>query len=258
MTVQAILDWLDSFAPFATQEPYDNAGLLIGNPAAEITRVLFAMDATLPIVQEARELGVQLLITHHPLMFGGIRKIRYDEPEGAVIAALAVANMHLIAAHTNFDQVAGGTSDTLAHAIGLNQSASTLDNPYIRTGDLPKPESARQLLQQMNNALDAHIRLYGDPDAMVSRISVGAGAAGEDYPLAVAAGAQAYAVGEIKHHELLAARAMGLLVYEIGHHSSEQPGLAALYNRFLSDAKLAGWPVAAHLTTIQPLPCITV
>ena len=256
MTVQDVYDWLDAFAPFATQEGFDNAGLLLGRPDAQIHRVLFALDATLPVVTQAIAWGVDLILTHHPLMFGGIQSIRYDQPEGAILAAIASANISLIAAHTNLDQAPGGTGDSLANTLGLQNCASTLGNPYLRTGSLSIPQTARAFLAALDGQLNAHARLYGDPDAILSRVTVGAGAIGEEYPLVAADGAQAFVVGEIKHHELLAAQAQGTLVFEVGHYPSEQPGLIALYQRFQSEALRAGWPVTALLTTIQPLPCI--
>ena len=85
MTVQDVLTWLDGFAPFASQEAFDNAGLVLGNPDSPVSRVYFTLDATLPALREAGEWGAQLVVTHHPLLFGGVKAIRYDTPEGDVL-----------------------------------------------------------------------------------------------------------------------------------------------------------------------------
>ena len=255
MTVQDVWDWLNGFAPFATQESFDNAGLLVGNPTAEVRRVLFTLDATLPVVREASGWRADLIVAHHPLMFGGIRAIRYDQPEGAILAAVATARMNLIATHTNFDQAEGGTGDSLAAALGLEEISPTLDNLYLRTGSLPSPQTASDFLATLNRSLGAQARLYGNPTALLRRVTVGAGAIGEEYALVSADAAQAYIVGEIKHHEILAALALGTVVYEVGHHASEQPGIAALYQRFQSAAHLGRWPVEARLTAISPYDC---
>lgn len=254
MTVQHLLDWIDHFAPFATQEGFDNAGLVIGDPAADVHRILFAVDATLPVVQEAEHWGAELIITHHPLLFGGAKCIRYDQPEGAVLASLMAAQINLIAAHTNLDSAPGGTGDALAAALNLTAIRKIGDDPYLRLGRLPRAIPAGELLPHIDELLHAHTRMYGDTTAPLRRIAVAPGAYGEGYAAAALAGAQAFVVGEIKHHEILAALALGLVVFETGHHETEQPGMAALYQRFLSDAQ-AGWPVEVRLTTIPPYVC---
>lgn len=257
MTVEDIRDWIDSFAPFSTQETFDNAGLLIGNPKAEVRRVLFALDATLPVVREAAEWNANLIVTHHPLMFGGIKAIRYDQPEGEVIAAIASEGINLIAAHTNLDQAVGGTGDSLAATIGLLNTEPTAENPYLRSGTLPAPQSAASFLKDLDRCLNAHARMYGNPEAPVQRITVGAGAIGGEFSLAAADGAQAFVVGEIKHHEILAAQALGIVVYEAGHYETEYPGISALYQRFQSAVSEHQWPLQARLTTIKPYDCAT-
>ena len=257
MTVQDIRDWMDSFAAFATQEPFDNAGLLIGSPSTEVHRVLFALDATLPVVQEADDWNADLIITHHPLMFGGIKAIRYDQPEGEVIAAITSARMSLIAAHTNFDQAEGGTGDSLAAAIGLTMIRPAGDDRYLRVGRLAEPMTASDYLKMIDRQLGACTRMYGDPTQQIHRVLVGAGAIGEEYAIASEAQAQAFVVGEIKHHEILAAQALGTVVYEAGHYETEFPGIRALYQRFQSAVLEHHWTLQARLTAIKPYDCAT-
>lgn len=257
MTVQDVLTWLDGVAPFATQAPFDNAGLVLGNPDALAERVYFSLDATLPALREANEWGAQLVVTHHPLLFGGAKAIRYDTPEGEVLAEAIGARLSLIAAHTNLDCAQGGTGDALASALGLTMVRATQIDPYLRHGRLAEPMTAEAFLRHVNRCLGTSARLYGDLTASIRHVALGAGAYGEGWQTAALLGAQAYVTGEIKHHELLAAQAAGISVVEAGHHATEQPGIAALYQRFLADAQAAGWPVAARLNTIQPFALIT-
>ena len=158
MTVQEIWNWLDGFAPFSTQEDFDNAGLLVGDPHAEVTRVLFAVDATTAVVQDAVAWGAQLLVTHHPLMFGGIHQIRYDLPEGETLRAMISAGLHLIAVHTNLDAAEGGTGDSLAAAVGLTDVRTCGDSAYLRTGSFPAPKTASSLLGTLRERLGGPIR----------------------------------------------------------------------------------------------------
>ena len=257
MTVRDVLRWLDALAPFDTQEDFDNAGLLVGNPAAEVHGVYFTLDVTQPAVLEARQLGAELIVSHHPLMFGGIHTLRYDEPEGAALAALAAAGMHLIAVHTNLDRAPGGTGESLATALGLTQMTPSAADPYLWLGTLPEPQTAGAFLTAVNARLGGSARLYGEPQAMLARVAVGPGALGEAYETAVKEGAQAFVVGEIKHHQLIAARALGLTVLEAGHYFTELPGITALYQRFVRDTLAGLRPVRASLTTIQPLGPLT-
>ncbi len=252
VTVQDVWNWLNGLAPFATQEAFDNAGLVLGNPAAPARRVFFTVDATLPAVREAIAWQAELLVAHHPLLFGGVHSLRTDLPEGAAVAALLGAGVSLIAAHTNLDCAPGGTGDSLAEALGLLQPGPVEGDAYLRVGELPAPLAAASLLSEVNRRLHACARLYGEPATALRRVAVGAGACGEAWQAAANCGAQAFVVGELKHHELLAARASGLTVLEAGHHQTEFPGIAALCRRFQSQAQAEGWQVAARLNEIPP------
>ena len=254
MTVRDVLDWLDRFAPFESQEEYDNSGLLMGDPAAEVTRILFALDATLAVVREAQAMDAQLIVTHHPLMFGGISRIRYDEPEGAVLAAIAGNRLNLIAAHTNLDRAPGGTGDSLATTLELTGIGLAGKSIYVRAG-ATVPCTAGDLLARVDHRLGSHAHLYGNPALPVTRVAVGPGASGAEYAAALQAGAQVFVVGDMKHHQLLATQALGLAVIEAGHYFTELPGIAALYHRFTEDALSASWPAKALLSDIRPFDC---
>ncbi|MBN1777503.1 MAG: Nif3-like dinuclear metal center hexameric protein [Clostridiales bacterium] len=254
MTVNDIYKWLDSFAPFETQEEFDNAGLLVGSQDQEVHKVLFALDATPAVVTEAMHFGAELIVTHHPLMFEPMQQLRYDQGEGAILKMLAASNISLIAAHTNLDQCAGGVADNLAEALALDGVMPSGNCPYLRTGTLPSPCTAKAFLATINRRLSAAARLYGDPDAFIRRVAVVPGAGGAEQ---IFANADVFVTGEIKHHELLATVARGLTVIDAGHYPTEFPGIAALHKRFITDAAKNGWNVEAKLHTQPPFPQIT-
>ncbi len=231
--VQDVYDWLNELAPFDTAASFDNVGLLVGDPAAEATGVLFAVDATDGALREAARVGANLLVAHHPLMFAGVKRVRLDEPEGRVIAGLIGAGASLIAAHTNLDQASGGTGDSLAHTLGLADVYAA--NAYLRVGALPEPLTAEGLRARIAERLQTAVRVYCDTGRPISRVAVGPGALGEDAALAAAEGAQAYVVGEIHHHEILDACARGMTVFDAGHYATEYPGVKALRERFASE-----------------------
>ncbi len=245
ISVQTVYDWLDSFAPFDTAEDFDNAGLLLGDRAVTVQKVLFALDATPEVAREAVRLGAELVVVHHPLMFGGIRRIDYTLPEGQALCTLAGNRVNLIAAHTNFDKAPGGTGDSLAQALELGGVAPV--GEYIRMGTLKRPMAADELANFVQERLQSPLRRYGDGEGPITRAAVGPGACGAEADTALLAGAQAYVVGEIKHHELLDVCGRGLVVLEAGHFATEIIGLRALFQRFQTAAAKACWQVQPML-----------
>ena len=248
ITVQTVYDWLNGIAPFDTAEGFDNVGLLLGDAAAPVKKLLFCVDVTEDVVQEAVRQGTELIVSHHPLMFGGISRIDYTVPEGRVLYALLTNRMNVIAAHTNWDRAQGGISDSLAEALSLKEI--TPANEYVRVGTVGPPMSTAALLDYVKERIPAQVRSYGSPDGLVSRVAVAGGASGEFADAAIKLGAQAFIVGEAKHHELLFACGQGLLVIEAGHFATEAFGMEALYRRFQAEAALQDWPV-------QPLVYVT-
>jgi len=251
MTVNDVYKWLDSFAPFETQEEYDNAGILAGSPDAAVRKVLFALDATGAVVTQAADIGAELIVTHHPLMFHPIQQLMYDRGDGRILQMLAASGISLIAAHTNLDQCAGGVADSLADALELENISGGGDCPYLRTGTLASPCTAKEFLAAINQRLSAATRLYGDPDTLIRSVAVVPGGGGSEH---IHATADAFVTGEIKHHELLEAASNALIVLEAGHHPTEFPGIAALHQRFQKDAAANGWNVEAKLFTQPPYP----
>ncbi len=249
MTVNDVYEWLNRFAPFETQEEYDNAGLVAGDPAAQVRKVLFTLDATKLAVAEAARSGAELIVSHHPLMFHPVQQLLYGQGDGAVLKALAASGVSLIAAHTNLDQCQGGVADSLAEALELSDVQTNAEHPYLRAGTLQTPIKAKEFLDFIHRKLHAAARLYGNPDAMIQTVAVVPGAGGED---ADHARTDALVTGEIKHHELLASMDKGLLVFDAGHYPTEFPGVAALYKRFMKDAAESGWTVEAELFAQPP------
>lgn len=248
--VQQIIDWIDAFAPFDSAEGFDNVGLLMGDPEAEVRTVLFGMDVTEALVREAVGLGAELIITHHPFIFRGLKRIDYTGPQGRTIALIMQHRINVIAAHTNYDKAPGGVCDSLAKALGLQSVESCED--YVRIGTLSAPLSPAALADCIRNVLRIEPRCYHAADKPIRRVAVSGGAYGEGYEAALAAGADAYVVGEISYHEAADACACGLAVYDAGHFATELPGLIALYERFLADAAASRWEVQAHLHDKAP------
>ena len=103
MKVSELVEIVDGIAPFALAMDFDNPGLILGDREGEVTSVLVALDATLSVVEEARRLGAEVIVSHHPLLFSPTKHILEQEGDGAILRRLIEGGISLIAAHTNFD-----------------------------------------------------------------------------------------------------------------------------------------------------------
>jgi dinuclear metal center YbgI/SA1388 family protein len=224
LTVKAVYDWVDRFAPFLTAEEYDNAGLLTGRFDAPVTRILTALDCTLQVVEEAIWLKAELILTHHPLLFHARKNLREDDPEGQILCALIRSRISLISAHTNLDRAPGGISDVLGQLFSLTGMRG---EGYLRSGELPSRMTAGELCDMASRLLNAPVRLYGSPENVIETLAVGSGAYDEGFEEAANLGAQAYLTGEVRHHNALSAVAQGMVLLEGGHYATEAPGFSA-------------------------------
>ncbi|MFH0865161.1 MAG: Nif3-like dinuclear metal center hexameric protein [Bacteroidota bacterium] len=119
MQINEITSHLESIAPLSLQESYDNAGLIIGNPAGTISKALITLDVTEKVIDEAIFNKCQLIIAHHPLIFGNISIIRSDNFTGKCIIKAIKNNISIYAIHTNFDNIDSGVNAALCRKIGL-------------------------------------------------------------------------------------------------------------------------------------------
>ena len=227
LTVQQVLDFINERAPFETQLAFDNSGLLVGDPQQEVTGIHFALDLTSKVIDEAIAHGANLIVTHHPVMFSAIKRLVETNYEARLLCRLIRANISLIAAHTNLDQAVGGCNDVLAKAIGLTD---IVGEGFVRVGTLPSSLTAGELAASIGEALGDVVRVMGDPSAVISKVGMCSGAGADEWPAAVAMGAQAFLTGEVKHHIALEATDAGMVMLEAGHHATEEPGIFALAN----------------------------
>ena len=128
-TLREIVDLLHGWYPPATADSWDAVGLVYGDPAATVRKVMFAVDPTLEVATEAAEWGADLLVVHHPLFLKPVHGFAATTPKGRTLGVLAGAGCALLTAHTNADQAEGGVSESLALALGLSDLAPILGGP---------------------------------------------------------------------------------------------------------------------------------
>jgi dinuclear metal center YbgI/SA1388 family protein len=123
LQVQTLMSYLEELAPRRLASDWDNVGLQVGSPAAVVETILVSLDMNEAVLHEAKGMGADLIITHHPFIFRPLSAVRTDLPQGRLIAAVLEAGMAVYSAHTNLDVAAGGVNDALAHRLGLQDTA---------------------------------------------------------------------------------------------------------------------------------------
>lgn len=209
---------IDAFAPFDTADAWDNVGLLLGRMDRPVDTILTALDATQGLAREAREVGAQLLVTHHPLLLTPFRRLAEDTPEAALLCEMVRAGLSMIAAHTNLDRADGGVNDALVEKLGFSADAA---EGFLRAGTLPGPTRLFALIRHIEERLGTKAVLFGPHDLHVTRFAVCSGSGGSELEAAAGHGAEVFITGEIKHHEALEAAARGMAVIAAGHRATE-------------------------------------
>lgn len=162
MKIYEISKLLDEIAPYKTAYDFDNVGLLVGDREQRVDKIMVALDATTEVVQQAIEQKVQLLITHHPLIFKGMKNITADTASGKLIMQLIKHNIALIAMHTNLDIAQGGVNDCLAGLLGL-KNIRTITEKHTQTFaklSVFVPSTHTQLIIDELDKL--HLRIFGN------------------------------------------------------------------------------------------------
>jgi dinuclear metal center YbgI/SA1388 family protein len=230
----------------ALAEPWDAVGLVCGDPAEPVRRVLFAVDPVSAVVDEALGDGADLLVTHHPLLLTPVHGVPADDPKGRIVHRLVRAGAALFVAHTNADRAAdGGVNDALAAAVGLRDPeplepvAPGSRAGLGRVGELAEPTSLAGLAAVVAGALPATaggVRVAGDPARPVRRVAVCGGSGGSLVGAAGGAGADVLLTSDQKHHPVSeAAEAGGPALLDVAHWASEWPWLPVAARALAAD-----------------------
>lgn len=222
-TVTHIYDAIDRLAPFWLTMDFDNTGILVGDRNREVSCALLALDCTPAVVEQARQLGAQLIITHHPVIFHPLKRVNED----AVVYQLIRSDIAVISAHTNLDIAQGGVNDALASAIGLRDCRGLeLLNEQTgawlgRIGTLPEPLSPEAFAAHVKACLNAASVKFSAAPRVIRTVALCSGSGADCLDAAISAGADALLTSEVKQHEYLAAAAAGISIFDAGHFDTE-------------------------------------
>jgi dinuclear metal center YbgI/SA1388 family protein len=227
MKIRELTEEIEKRIPLSLALDWDNVGLLVGDEEREVQTVYLALDATDAVIREATASGADLLLTHHPLIFGGCRRISSDDFVGRRVLALAQHQIACYAMHTNFDVAVMGT--LAAKKFGL-LDLQVLDVTYHQpetmgigcVGHLMEVHLLQELAVRTREVFGlSHVKVFGAADAMIQRIAISPGSGKGEVDAAIAAGAQVLITGDIDHHTGLDAQARGLRIIDAGHYGIE-------------------------------------
>lgn len=238
LTVHDCVTFLESFAPLALAEEWDNVGLLVGDRNEPLHRVLTCLTLTPDVADEAIREQAQLVVTHHPVLFRKVRRITADAAEGAMLLRLIRAGVAVYSPHTAFDSAAEGINTRLAKSLGLDQIEPLRPAPPEsapagagtgRHGRLPEPVTLAEFIEKVHAALPDSRCLYtGDLQQRIERVGIGCGSAAEFLDDAIRARCDAFLTGEARFHASLQARAAGIALVLAGHYATERPAVEDL------------------------------
>ena len=260
MKLSDILAVLEGLAPLRYAEPWDNVGLLVGDPAAEVRRILVTVDYTAAVAEEAVATRAELVLAYHPPMFAAVKRVPHD----ALWADAIRRGIALYSPHTALDVARNGTNDFLADACGIVAGDARRPlRPFVGR-DIDEPASIglgrvgpivsaplEGVVRKLKSALGLEaLMLAGDPARSVTRVAVAAGAGGELLEVAIRAGGELFVTGEIRHHDALAALRRGTAVIATLHSNSERAAVRA--HAAAIDAALDGVVVATSDADADP------
>jgi len=233
-TLEAVNAVIEALWPLDGAEGWDAPGLLVGDPDSSVTRILLAVDAVMDTADEAVDLEADLLFVHHPLLLRGVTTVAETTTKGAVIARLIRGGTALVAAHTNADRVATGTSRVLAERLGLVDQQPLVPGVTPHTGlgivgRSPQPITLVSLARLLSDILPhtaGGIRVAGDHDTVVETIALCAGAGDSLLGVEAVRAADVYITSDLRHHPASDAREAMLIgrgpsLVDISHWAAE-------------------------------------
>lgn len=235
ITVKDVLKYIETLAPTHMKMDWDNVGLLCGDPNRSVSKILVALDPFEQVCQEAHDIGADLIVTHHPLIFQAIKGITTQTSIGRSILFLCRHDICAINAHTNLDQAPGGVNDVLASTLELQDiqvlsPAGTTDDgtPWglLRVGTFDSELPA--FLSHVKEKLGIPVLRYVRGSKPVHKVAVGGGACAGSMLEAYHAGCDTFITSDIRYNQFWDARDLGMTLIDAGHFYTENPICACL------------------------------
>ena len=228
--VSDVYDYLRGIAPLELQMDFDNAGIQVGSLEQEVGKILVALDITNAVIDEALALGAQLIVSHHPLIFGGLNNVT-AEGKGAKTLRLARAGISAISMHTNLDIAQGGVNDVLIELLGANSEQGLDADNCGRVGELPEPMEFMAFAKMCREKLNVQGLRYYNAGRPVKRLAVMGGAGGNEVQAAFDKGCDTYVTGDVSYHQFQLADELKINLIDADHFCTENPIVPVLARR---------------------------
>ena len=225
-TVKDIYDFLCAAAPLELQLGFDNSGFLVGRNDKSVKKVLLSLDVTAEVIDEAIELGAELIISHHPVIFSAIKKLTDEKLLRLIENSIAVISMH-----TNLDIADGGVNDVLLKLLGAEGDEALDSDGCGRIGELAAPMDFDTFLNFCKSRLNSKGLRYYYAGKPVKNLAVMGGAGGDFVGLAFEKGCDTYVTADVKYNRFLEAAEMGINLIDADHFCTENPVMPVLKNR---------------------------
>ena len=238
VTVKDIFEFINTVAPAYMKESWDNVGLNCGRMDKEVRTILVALDPFEGVCKEAVDVGADLLVTHHALLWNpGF--ITDETQQGKNTLFLIEHGIPCINAHTNLDCAPGGVNDTLAQVLGLQDvkvispvGTDEMGREYglLRYGFVEQ-QSLETFLQHVKDVLGCPGLRYADGGKMVHKVCVGGGACGSELMDAYNAGCDTFVTADVKYNQFWDAKDLGMTIMDAGHFYTENPVVKVLADK---------------------------
>lgn len=254
MKVKDICALIENELPLHWQESFDNAGLAVGDPEAEVSQLLIALDATEEVIDEAISIGAQMVITHHPIIFRPLKRIACENRQQRTILRALQHGIALYAAHTNLDSAPSiGISHHIAsllgiHEVALLEASSAAEGVGLGiVGQLAEPAEPTAFLRLIKERLGV-VALRHSPVRIesISRVAICSGSGGSLIEAAEAASADVYIAADFKYHDFVDADTM--ILVDAGHFETEFCAIDILHSVILNFLPTFAVRKSAHST----------
>lgn len=222
MILNEIISIIEEKYPKILAYQWDNVGLLAGSGEKEIKKVLVTLDVTPDVVDEAINLGADLILSHHPLIFDGIKSFEENSAKTNMYVKIIRNNLAVYSAHTNMDRAESGINQRLSEILGLKNISVLEDETGLgRIGEVDETtllEFTKMVKEKLSIKM---VRVSGNLDAKISKVAVGSGACSDLYPLAIEKGTDVLITADLKYHTAIDSKSDGISIIDAGHYPTE-------------------------------------
>ncbi|MBX4258962.1 Nif3-like dinuclear metal center hexameric protein [Clostridium estertheticum] len=232
LKVKDIENIMEEYAPSILKESYDNVGLMVGERASNVTKILVALDCTMDVIREAKNKGCNFILTHHPLLFVKPKTITTDTLVGRKVIELIKNGINVYSSHTNLDSVKGGLNDIVTEILGFSkykiiEMSETNDSGKTDAGIgrlviLDEPMRFESLCENVKRTLKAEfIRVVGKDDKLVNTIAIINGSGEDFFGESIKLGADCIITGDTKYHGASDLLEQNIALIDAGHFKTE-------------------------------------